>query len=176
VSMVHGEGTRPPPDSESPREGVPEEAQPPLAEYDWAVLRAVPRVHLGSCVNVGVVVHARREGFLEMRILADPALLQARVPGVDAELLARYLASCQAVCRGEPDPSGNHHAISLAPPSERFHWLTAPRSDVLQPSPVHGGLTRSPPEALERLFREQVLEPGQGEPPRRNQGDASGST
>lgn len=130
-----------------------------LVDYDWAVLRVVPRVHLGACVNVAVVVHARRVGFLGMRALSDEAHLRERVPELDAGLILRYLLAFQAVCRGEEDPTAGHAAVGLAPPSERFHWLTAPRSDVLQASPVHGGLTRDPAEALERLFREQVEPP-----------------
>ncbi len=129
----------------------------PLVDYDWAVLRAVPRVHLGSCVNVGVVLHARTADFLELRVLTDEAELARRVPGVDPALLARYLEACRAVCRGEVEEGAGHASVALAPPSERFHWLTAPRSDVLQASQVHGGVTDDPAATLERLFREQVL-------------------
>jgi len=124
--------------------------------YDWAVLRVVPRVHLGACINVAVVLHARTAGFLGMEALVDPAELERRAPGVDARLLARYLEASLAICRGEPGPSCGHAAIALAPPSERFHWLTAPRSDVLQPSPVHGGVTADPAATLQRLYAEQV--------------------
>ncbi|CAN5703922.1 DUF3037 domain-containing protein [soil metagenome] len=124
--------------------------------YDWAVLRVVPRVHLGSSVNIAVVVHARTAGFLGMKALLDPAELKRRAPGVDTGLLARYLEASLAICRGEPTVSCGHASVALAPPSERFHWLTAPRSDVLQPSPVHGGVTADPAATLERLFSEQV--------------------
>jgi Protein of unknown function (DUF3037) len=123
--------------------------------YDFAVLRAVPHVHLGAFVPVGVVVHARTAGFLGMRALTDPAELAARVRDVDHELLARYLRSCGAVAAGDPAAG----PVALAPPSERFHWLTAPRSDVLQSSPVHGGLAEDPGRALEELFAEYVLGP-----------------
>jgi hypothetical protein len=129
---------------------------PRAIDYDWAVLRVVPRVHLGSCVNVAVLVHARTEGFLDMRALTDEATLAARIAGVDAALLARYLEACVATCRGESGEGCGPTAVSLAPPSERFHWLTAPRSDVLQASPVHGGITQDPAETLRRLFDEQV--------------------
>jgi Protein of unknown function (DUF3037) len=120
--------------------------------YDFAVLRAVPHVYLGAFVPVGVVVHARTAEFLGIRALTDPAALAARVPDVDAELLARYLRSCEAICAGDPAAG----PIALAPPSERFHWLTAPRSDVLQSSPVHEGLCEDPRRALEELFAEYV--------------------
>jgi hypothetical protein len=128
----------------------------PLVDYDWAVLRAVPRVHLGASVNVGVVLHARTVGFLALRALTDPQVLASRVPGVDPHLLARYLEASVALARGEPTERCGPSSVALAPTSERFHWLTAPRSDVLQASPVHGGLTRDPQMTLERLFLEQV--------------------
>ena len=120
--------------------------------YDFAVLRAVPHVYLGAFVPVAVVVHARTAEFLGIRALTDPAALAARVPDVDAELLARYLRSCEAICAGDPAAG----PVALAPPSERFHWLTAPRSDVLQSSPVHEGLCEDPARALEELFAEYV--------------------
>jgi hypothetical protein len=130
--------------------------------YDFAVLRAVPHVHLGAFVPVGVVVHARTAGYLGMRTLSDPAELASRVPDVDHELLARYLRSCCAVAAGDPAAG----PVALAPPSERFHWLTAPRSDVLQSSPVHAGLTDDPARALDELFAAYVL----GTEPRGGQG------
>jgi hypothetical protein len=121
-------------------------------DYDFAVLRVVPRVHLGAFVNVGVVVHARTAEFLALRAVTDERLLAAHVPGVDAELLARYLRSCEAICAGDVTAG----PMALAPPSERFHWLTAPRSDVLQSSPVHEGISDDPRRALDRLFDEYV--------------------
>ena len=121
-------------------------------DYDFAVLRVVPRVHLGAFVNVGVVVHARTLEFLALRVVTDERLLAAHVPGVDADLLARYLRSCEAICAGDAAAG----PMALAPPSERFHWLTAPRSDVLQSSPVHEGIAANPRDALDRLYEEYV--------------------
>jgi hypothetical protein len=121
-------------------------------DYDFAVIRAVPHVHLGTFVPVGVVLHARREGFLALRALTAVAELRARVPGVDAELLARYLEACAAVCRGD----ANAGPVALAPPSERFHWLTAPRSDVIQSSPVHEGVCDDLDRALDTLYASYV--------------------
>ncbi|HEX6534383.1 MAG TPA: DUF3037 domain-containing protein [Gemmatimonadaceae bacterium] len=120
--------------------------------YDFAVLRAVPHVHLGEFVPVGVVVHARTEEFLGVRVLADVDALRARVRDVDVELLARYLRACEAIGAGDPAAG----PVALAPTSERFHWLTAPRSDVIQCSPVHGGLTEHPARALDELFERYV--------------------
>jgi len=131
----------------------------PIA-YDFAVLRAVPHVHLGAFVPVGVVVHARTAGYLGMRTLMGQDELRARVPDVDHELLARYLASGCAVAAGDPGAG----PVALAPPSERFHWLTAPRSDVLQSSPVHAGLSDDPARALDELFAAYVLGAPAGRP------------
>ena len=117
-------------------------------DYDFAVLRVVPHVHLGAFANVGVVVHARTMEYLAVRTLADPAALAKLAPGLDAELLARYLQSWQAICAGDLSAG----PVALAPPSERFHWLTAPRSDVLQSSPVHEGVCDDPVTALHELF------------------------
>jgi hypothetical protein len=124
----------------------------PRLDYDFAVLRAVPRVHLGAFVNVGVVVHARTAEFLALRAVTDARVLHAEVPGVDAELLARYLRTCEAICAGDVGAG----PMALVPPSERFHWLTAPRSDVLQSSPVHEGICDDPQRALDALFEEYV--------------------
>ncbi len=123
-----------------------------IVEYDFAVLRAVPRVHLGAFVNVGVVLHARTAEFLSLCVLTDVAALRARVPGLDADLLARYLRSVEAICRGDESAG----PVALAPPSERFHWLTAPRSDVLQCSPVHEGVCDGADAELRRLYGEYV--------------------
>ncbi|MEO6525362.1 MAG: DUF3037 domain-containing protein [Gemmatimonadaceae bacterium] len=122
-------------------------------DYDFAVLRVVPRVHLGAFVNVGVVVHARTAEFLALRVLDDERSLAERVKGVDVALLARYLRSCVAICAGDASAG----PMALAPPSERFHWLTAPRSDVLQSSPVHEGVCDDPRRALDDLFDAYVL-------------------
>jgi hypothetical protein len=116
--------------------------------YDYAVLRVVPHVYLGTFVPVGVMVHARTADFLAMRVLADESKLRERVPALDVDLLVRYLKSCQLVCDGDASAG----PVALAPPSERFHWLTAPRSDVIQSSPVHSGMTEDPRTALDELY------------------------
>ena len=120
--------------------------------YDFAVLRAVPHPHVGTFVPVGVVVHARTREFLRLRVLADAAELARRVPDVDVELLARYLRACEAICAGDEQAG----PVALAPPSERFHWITAPRSDVIQGGPVHEGLSDDPARAVEELYAAYV--------------------
>ena len=119
-----------------------------LVDYDFAVLRAVPHVHLGTFEPVGVIVHARTAEYLGFRSLADAAALRRLVPDVDVDLLVRYLKSYEAIAAGDPAAG----PVALAPTSERFHWLTAPRSDVLQSSPIHEGVCSDPAAALERLF------------------------
>lgn len=120
--------------------------------YDFAVIRAVPHVHLGDFIPVGVILHARAAEFLGVRVITDRAELAAKVPAADAELLARYLDSFVAVGAGDPGAG----PVALSPPSERFHWLTAPRSDVLQSSPIHEGLCPDPARALDDLFNTYV--------------------
>ena len=125
----------------------------PLIPYDFAVLRAVPHVHLGAFIPVGVLLHARQEGFLGLLALTNESTLRDRVPSVDVGLLARYLRTMERVASGDAQAG----PIALAPTSERFHWLTAPRSDVLQCSPVHEGLCDGEPErTLARLFSQYV--------------------
>ena len=131
--------------------------------YNFAVVRVVPHVHLGAFCNVGVIVHARTADFLGIRVLNEPDAVRARVPDVDPELLARYLRACEAICAGDPTAG----PVALAPPSERFHWLTAPRSDVLQSSPVHEGICADPSEALNELFEAFVGSSARGSLPNR---------
>jgi hypothetical protein len=127
-------------------------AEEPWVAYNFAVLRVVPHVHLGTFVPVGIVLHARTLEYLAVRLVRDPAALGRLVGGVDLEVLVRYLDSICAICAG--DPAGG--PVALAPPSERFHWLTAPRSDVIQSSAVHEGIARDPTIALDDLYMRHV--------------------
>src|SRR5688572_23715152 len=127
-------------------------ARPRSVSYDFAVLRAVPHPYIGAFVPVGVVLHARTADFLGMRALAEPTELRARIPDVDSDLLARYLVAARAICDGDAAAG----PVALTSPSERFHWLTAPRSDVIQSSPVHEGLCADPAAELEALFATYV--------------------
>lgn len=120
--------------------------------YHFTVLRVVPHVHTGAFVNVGVVLHARSAEFLGMRAIMDEETLRALAPDVDVELLLRYLRCYDSICRGD-DTAG---PIALVSPSERFHWISAPRSDVLQPAPVHEGVCMDPAAELEQLYRGYV--------------------
>jgi hypothetical protein len=121
--------------------------------YNFAVLRVVPHVYTGAFAAVGVILHARTAEFLDMRVITDADELMDRAGDVDVELLVRYLQSAEAICRGDESAG----PIALAPPSERFHWLTSPRSDVIQCGPVHEGLSADPAAALHALFTDMIL-------------------
>lgn len=127
----------------------------PLVWYSYAAIRLVPRVERGECINVGAVLFARTVGFLEARVELDPARLRAFAPEVALAPLERHLAAFVAICAGAPDAG----PIATLPPSERFHWLTAPRSTVIQTSPVHVGCCRDPRAALEGLLDALVRAP-----------------
>ena len=116
--------------------------------YNFAVMRVVPHVHTGAFVPVGVVLHARVSEFLGIRIITDSSELASKAGDSDIEMLSRYLKSCEAIASGDIAAG----PIALAPPSERFHWLTAPRSDVIQCGPVHAGLSENPGKTLDELF------------------------
>jgi len=117
-----------------------------MIAYDSVVLRLVPRVHVPSGEAVGVALHARQAHFLGIRWIVDVNAVAARW-GIRAALLARYLNGLQSVCDG----NGRGGPIGRLPPSERFHWLAATRSTILQPSEIHTGLCETPAEALNRI-------------------------
>lgn len=110
--------------------------------YQYVVLRCVPRVEREEFVNVGVVVYCQRATFLAAQVHVDPARLQALCADVDVDAVRQTLAHVDAVCRGE----GIEGDLGT-----RFGYLKAPRSTVVQPGPVHGGLTSDPAVELERL-------------------------
>jgi hypothetical protein len=124
--------------------------------YSYAVIRAVPRVERGECLNVGVILFVRTSGFLEARIEIDERRLLALAPAVDLALLRGHLDVFQRIAGG--DPAAGHLAIQ--PPSARFHWLTSPRSTMIQTSPVHMGHCDNPEQALEELLDTFVRPPG----------------
>lgn len=118
----------------------------------WAVLRVVPHPYLGEGATVGVVLQCRPELYVGLRAITDSETLRRLAPDVDVELLERYLLSCVAIAAGEEDAG----PVALLSPPERFHWLTAPRSDVLQPDPVEYGTADDPAALLDRLYAERV--------------------
>ena len=116
---------------------------------EYAYLRAVPRVELGESVNVGVLVYCQARDYLACATWLNPDRVRALDPDADIDGLAAALGAIAKICRGgtQAGPAGE---ISLG---QRFRWLTAPRSAVLQPGPVHLGLCCEPEETLHRLSR-----------------------
>jgi hypothetical protein len=121
-------------------------------EFQYALWRVVPRVERGECFNAGVVLFCRRHRFLEARTSLDEARLRALAPDVDPAGIARHLQTLERIAAGDESAG----PIARMPQSERFHWLVAPSSTVVQPSPVHTGLCDDPAGELERLFRTLV--------------------
>ncbi len=123
--------------------------------YQYVVLRIVPRVDREEFVNVGVVLYAQSADFLHVRTHVEPARLRALAPGVDVGGVRESLAAIDAVCRGQHAP-GLPQLDSLG---KRFGWLSAARSTVVQPGPVHGGLSHDPEATLEALVDRLVRLP-----------------
>ncbi|MFI6760910.1 DUF3037 domain-containing protein [Micromonospora sp. NPDC050417] len=116
--------------------------------FEYAAVRAVPRIERGEQINVGVVLYCQARDFLAARIHLDTERLRCLDPGVDVEAVAAALRGWDTTCAGGPD-GGPAARMRLG---ERFRWLTAPRSTVIQAGPVHTGLTEEPADELERLL------------------------
>ena len=125
---------------------------PALHAFDYAVVRVVPRVERGEFVNAGVILFSRTALFLEARIELDAARLRALAPSIDAEVVQSYLEAIPSICAGGEGAG----PIGLLSQSERFHWLVAPRSTIIQTSPVHSGVHGDLPAALAHLFEKLV--------------------
>jgi hypothetical protein len=127
---------------------------PALTSFDYAVLRVVPRVDREEFVNAGVIVYCAEHPFLGARVHIDEARLKALWPALDPpldiDLVRQHLEAVVRICSGDPSAG----PIARLAPRERFHWLVAPRSTIIQVSPVHSGLCEAPADALERLFRQ----------------------
>jgi len=129
---------------------------PEPSTYDYAVIRVVPRVEREEFVNVGVIVSCPQRGFLDCRIELDEARLRALWPEVDVDLVRRHLASIPAICRGGEEAG----PIGKLPPRERFRWLIAARSTIIQASPAHTGRCTDPPALMEHLLATMVRNGG----------------
>ena len=125
---------------------------PELCPFDYAVVRVVPRVERGEFVNAGVIVSCPTKGYLKARVELDAERLAAIDPSADRETVERHLAAIPAICEGGPDAG----PIGLLPQRARFHWLVAPRSTIIQTSPVHTGFCEDGDRILERLFKTMV--------------------
>ena len=120
--------------------------------FEYALLRVVPRVERGEFINAGVVLYCQEHRFLDALIHLDHDRLRALDPRLDPERVLDHLKAAREVCAGSPEAG----SISLLPPVQRFGWLVAPRSTVVQPSPVHTGITEAPEETLSYLLRKMV--------------------
>ena len=116
--------------------------------FQYVVLRCVPRVDREEFVNVGVVLYCHEADFLACASYVDAARLHALSAAVDVEGVRSALTAADAVCRGDVSAG----AAGRAALGTRFGFLSAPRSTVVQPGPIHGGLTRDPSAELERLL------------------------
>ena len=144
---VKGSPQPPPADDTkgSPRTPPPADEVQPFA---YAVLRVVPRVERGERLNVGVALFCRRHDFLDLRARLDLARLAALAPDLDPAPVQSRLDALALVFRG--NPAGG--ALAALDPSDRFGWLVAPSSTIIQPSRVHTGMTADPRATLNRLF------------------------
>ena len=128
---------------------------PELSSYDYAIVRVVPSLERGEFVNAGIILFAQSDRFLAARVELDEQRLAALAADRDAAEIREHLASVERICIGG-DAAGPIGRLSA---SQRFHWLVAPRSTMIQMSPVHSGLCEDPAIELDRLF-ERLVSPG----------------
>lgn len=124
--------------------------------FQYAVIRVVPRVERGECFNAGVVLLCRPRRFLAARMALDERRLAALAPDLDPTLVRPHLDAVVRIAAGDR-AAGPIARLSQA---ERFHWLVAPSSTIIQPSPAHSGLCDDPAAMLEHLFAMLVMQPG----------------
>ena len=125
---------------------------PALTSYDYAIVRVVPRVEREEFINAGVILFCRTARFLGARVQLDRGRLAALAPLCDPAVVERHLTLIPLISEGARE--GGPPAGWALP--ERFHWLTAPRSTVVQVGPVHSGVTADPRGSLDRLFETMV--------------------
>ena len=128
---------------------------PARSSFDYAIIRVVPEVERGECINVGVVLICRQRRFLGMRLAPDEARLLALWPNLDMAALRQQLDGLRRVSEGDRDAG----PIARLSQAERFHWLVAPSSTIIQPSPTHSGLCSDPAAMLDELMARLVALP-----------------
>lgn len=126
---------------------------PDRSSFDYAVLRIVPRVDREEFVNAGLVFFCLAQKFLHARVHIDEALVSSLHPDFDVEAARRHLEAFPRIAAGDSD-SG---PVALLSQRQRFHWLTAPRSTIIQVSPVHSGMCEDPRTEFDRLFQHLVF-------------------
>jgi hypothetical protein len=125
---------------------------PARRAYSYAVVRVVPHVEREEFVNAGVVLFCGAVDFLAARVELDEARLLAIAPAADVALARRHLEAIPRICAGDPGAG----AVAALPPSERWRWLVAPRSTIIQTSAPHAGLCDDPAAEMERLLARAV--------------------
>ena len=125
---------------------------PSRSPFEYAVVRVVPDIEREEFVNAGLILFCRPRSFLAARSRLDEEALSALRPGCDADGIREQLAFIEAVAGGSV-ATGPFAAMT---PSERFHWLTTPRSTVVQPGPLHAGTTEDPAATFDHLFEVMV--------------------
>nr|HET6903090.1 DUF3037 domain-containing protein [Ktedonobacteraceae bacterium] len=123
-----------------------------LSSYDYALIRVVPSVERGECLNVGILLFCRTLRFLQVRIHLEEARVLALDPQIDLLTIREHLDSIVHICNGEKEAG----PLGQMSQSERFHWLVSPRSTVIQTSSVHTGLCADPEATLEHLLKTMV--------------------
>ena len=126
---------------------------PTLHSFDYGILRIVPCQERGEFVNAGIVMHCPESAFLECRVELDEDRVRTLWPDLDLDLVRRHLEAFPRISSGNPEAGPIAHLSRR----ERFHWLVAPRSTILQVSPVHSGLCEVPQATFEELFQRLVL-------------------
>lgn len=126
---------------------------PAAASFDYAILRVVPRVERQEFINAGVIVFCLEKRYLAASVRLDAERLRALWPEADAAEINEHLEAVPRICAGDPS-AGPIAALSQR---ERFHWLIAPRSTIVQPSPVHTGVCDDPEGLLERLAKQFLV-------------------
>ncbi|UII25381.1 DUF3037 domain-containing protein [Fulvivirga maritima] len=121
--------------------------------YEYATLRLMPRVERGEFVNIGTILYCKAHKFLECRFHWDEGRIKAIFPETDLELVKKYAMAIEEVCAG----GKRGGAIGELTIAERFRWITATRSTILQASPVHPAFCKEAEATLERLHSELVL-------------------
>ena len=124
----------------------------PAEVYDYAIVRVVPRVEREEFINAGVILSCQGSGYLQAAMALDEARLLALDPRADMDTVRRHLAAFVAICAGDAACG----PIARLPYRQRFHWLTARRSAVIQTSPVHTGHCTDAAAALEHILDRMV--------------------
>lgn len=120
--------------------------------YQWTTLQVVPRVERDERFNAGVIVFCRSRRFLDAQVALHRDKLRALDPHADVELIVAQLNTLARIAAGDLTAG----PIAALEQGERFHWLAAPSSTMIQPTPVHGGVTTDPSGTLERIFQQMV--------------------